>query len=164
MLIHDVFSKCLAVSLLPAADGLPLQGLGTKLEYLDPDASGTSCISDHRIAARGSRLLNRYAALFERGRRPGEILDVHAEVRETWRPRGVDRLQFDERIPAHLDIGQRRLSFFISYRERFAETHLLGIEGQRFIEPLNGDSDVIHIVYAAEPVVLSNRRRYAQTD
>jgi hypothetical protein len=70
---------------------------------------------------------------------------------ETWPAICIGLLELDERVAAHLNVRERGPATVIANCERFAKSHFLGVKREGFIEILDSDSHMIHIILAGEP-------------
>jgi hypothetical protein len=76
---------------------------------------------------------------------------MQAKVVKTGPAICVGLLELDERVAAHLNIRERGPATVIANCKRLAKSHFLGVERKGFVEILDSDSHMIHIILAGEP-------------
>src|SRR6185503_8920233 len=142
-----VENRPMTVKLFPAVDRLPLQRIGGQLRELDAHAVEVRHVRQPRVRKRARR------AGVARGRAAGaehlhRVLDaVHreAEVADARGPLRVRLLDLDEGVAAHLHVRRHQLAVGSVLVERFAEPHLLRVEGERVGHARHRDADVVHV-------------------
>jgi hypothetical protein len=129
-----------------------------EFEHLDADAARIRRVRHRGIIGTHPDVVDFHAAFPQTCHRRLEILDVQAEVVQPRGTIGIRALQLDERVPAGLHVRERRLPLVVADGEPLAEAHLLGVEGERLVEVVDGDGDVIHVVGAVRPIALREAR------